>query len=592
MYLINKNYIIFLILLAVCFGIYSNTLQNDFIIDDIDLIVNNSYIKNIKFLPLLFITDFFHFSPYGKSSYYRPLTMLTFSLDYHLWNLNPFGYHLTNIILHATVALLFYIFIYNLFSDRQIALFSALIFTMHPIYANLIAYLPCRGDILAVLFILITVITFLKFLHNENIALLSLSLISYSCALLSRENAILFPFLLLLLMCISSKKKALIVKYDLLFIIVTCFYLLLRIEANISFPHFLKISFPLKLWLINFVHMIKEYLVIFFIPTQLRIIRIIPFVKNASFLDIVPFVMFIASMALLIKKRFAFRRQLLFLLLWFALAIMPLAKLMFYYSRQGLAMFEHWFYLPSLALCALLGYIFSRIYSIRKSISIMIFTSVCIFYTYNVFDTNSRWENNQFFFDYLMPLEPSCNMIKFNRAKILAKNKKFDEAIEEFGKILRSEPNAWDVYFELGNMYFLNREFNKALENYQRAIEINPNSDLAYLNIGVTQIYMEEYGNAFNNIMKALEINPNMWLAYFYLGNMLQKDNQYNETILAYHKVIELNPDFIDTYINLGIAYGNNNEIKEAIKEWKKALNLDPKNSSAKNLIEKASKLK
>jgi hypothetical protein len=149
---------------------------------------------------------------------------------------------------------LFFVFISHLFSERKIALFSALLFALHPIYANLIAYLPSRGDILAVLFILIALITFLKSLSHQDLAPLCLSLTSYFCALLSRENAILLPFLLLLFTNIHNKKKALVVKYDLLFIVVTFFYLLLRIGANISFPDFNCL--PLKFWLINFAHVV------------------------------------------------------------------------------------------------------------------------------------------------------------------------------------------------------------------------------------------------------------------------------------------------------------------------------------------------
>jgi hypothetical protein len=75
------------------------------------------------------------------------------------------------------------------------------------------------------------------------------------------------------------------------------------------------------------------------------VIRTIPFVKHATFLDVAPFVVLITSIALLIKKRIVFQRQLLFLLLWLAITILPLAKLMFYYTQQGLAVFEHWFYM-------------------------------------------------------------------------------------------------------------------------------------------------------------------------------------------------------------------------------------------------------
>ena len=99
-------YIHVILLILISLAVYANSLNNSFVWDDTSLIVNNAYIKNLIFVPKIFTTDLFH-TFHGKAhiTFYRPLQSLSFMLDYFSWHLNPFGYHLTNVILHILVAL-------------------------------------------------------------------------------------------------------------------------------------------------------------------------------------------------------------------------------------------------------------------------------------------------------------------------------------------------------------------------------------------------------------------------------------------------------------------------------------------------------
>ncbi len=95
---------VFLFFAFISLLLYANCLNGDFLMDDKILIVDNNYIKSIKTLPLLFATHVFNFSAYSFENthqYYRPLQALSFAFDYHIWKLRPFGYHLTNVIIHA-----------------------------------------------------------------------------------------------------------------------------------------------------------------------------------------------------------------------------------------------------------------------------------------------------------------------------------------------------------------------------------------------------------------------------------------------------------------------------------------------------------
>ncbi|MBI5750153.1 MAG: hypothetical protein HZA00_13630 [Nitrospinae bacterium] len=97
------------LILLISIAIYSNTLKNGFVYDDEVTVVNNTLIKNLDNLPKLFSrTDYFATS--GEMSY-RPVVTLTYFIDYAIYGLKPYGYHLTNLLLHAMNGVLLYIFL-------------------------------------------------------------------------------------------------------------------------------------------------------------------------------------------------------------------------------------------------------------------------------------------------------------------------------------------------------------------------------------------------------------------------------------------------------------------------------------------------
>src|SRR3989337_4426990 len=104
------------LILLISIAIYSNTLKNGFVYDDEFTIVNNTLIKNFSNISKLFTKEYFSTS--GEMSY-RPVVTLTYFLDYALYGIKPWGYHLTNLLLHAMNGVILYIFLTLLFKPSQ-----------------------------------------------------------------------------------------------------------------------------------------------------------------------------------------------------------------------------------------------------------------------------------------------------------------------------------------------------------------------------------------------------------------------------------------------------------------------------------------
>lgn len=228
-------------IILVSFVIYKDILHYTFIGSDAITFVDTSRIKSFKDIIRIFSEAVFEgtsFSNFGK--FYRPLLVLYYGLDYYIWQLNPFGYHLTDLILHIAVSILVFYFVLSLTNGKQVlAWMSAIIFTIHPIHIKILPLTASsRQESTFTLFMLLSFVMFFKY-HGvlpRKSRYLVLSFFCYLLALGFKESAIMFlPLLLIYLMVFtdsrekSAKQKIIMAtKQCLPFIMVTLIYIAWR----------------------------------------------------------------------------------------------------------------------------------------------------------------------------------------------------------------------------------------------------------------------------------------------------------------------------------------------------------------------------
>ena len=179
---------------------YSFTATDTLTLIDVNRIQTPEKIIEIFNSPLLDGTSF-----EAHRLFYRPITSLTYSLDYFSWGLNPFGYHLTDLVLHMLVCVLvFYTLLVLTNGRKSVSWMSAVIFAIHPILVENVPAISRRQDTLAALFLLISLLLFLSAQKRQGGSLSALSLVAYCLALGSKETAILLPALLFVYLFISA----------------------------------------------------------------------------------------------------------------------------------------------------------------------------------------------------------------------------------------------------------------------------------------------------------------------------------------------------------------------------------------------------
>lgn len=200
--LADRN-ITILLLLGVVSLVYSNSIFNGFVWDDEPLILE----KRAYFSDPASVADIV-VSPdqalnEGATPYYRPITTLTYFLDYHVWKGEPYGYHLENLLLHGSVVLLLYFLICNAFHSHVLALFTSLLFAVHPVNAEAVNFISARNNLLCALFMLASLFT----VNRKGFHWVLLFSLTSFFSLLSKEPAVVMPFFLVSLKVLSGEEK-------------------------------------------------------------------------------------------------------------------------------------------------------------------------------------------------------------------------------------------------------------------------------------------------------------------------------------------------------------------------------------------------
>jgi tetratricopeptide (TPR) repeat protein len=176
-----------ILLLIITILSYLPAFQNGFVYDDHYQIEKNPYIRDFSQLKILLTKDVWYFSPATKSNNYRPVSTLSYLLIHQLFGFNPVAYHSANLLFYiVTVLVVWRIFLH--YVSPLSAFLGGLLFAVHPVHVECVAWIGGSHDILCGLFLFTSL---LLYLQKRNI----LSLITFALALFSKETALAFPLI-------------------------------------------------------------------------------------------------------------------------------------------------------------------------------------------------------------------------------------------------------------------------------------------------------------------------------------------------------------------------------------------------------------
>jgi tetratricopeptide (TPR) repeat protein len=589
--IVHMSLIILLGLLA-----YSNTFHASFVFDDTNNIVENYLIKDISNIPSSFIN--IGDAPISA----RPLTAATFALNYYLGGLNTTGYHIVNLLLHVANGILLYFLImitagYLDHTDKKktglVALFSSLIFIVHPVQTESVTYIVSRSVLLSTFFFLLGIILFTKAVGTEGkrkILYITALFITSLLGIASREEFFIFPVMLILydLYFISKQDiKEVLRNYKIhLLVISTLGYVLYIVLSHNYGEHAgfgVKSFTPLEYLMTQFnVHW--TYIRLLFLPISQNLDYDYPIAK--TLFELPTFISFIGYTGLWGTGIYLYRKKpvISFCILWFVIALFPTSGFMPIID----VIFEHRLYLPSMgAFIALTSAVFlstyRNSYSLIRMVFIPLLTSIVIVFAIATYTRNVVWQDDLSLWQDTMKKSPEKARPYFglgvaynNLGNIHSDERNLDLALQMYQTALNLKPDYAEAYYNIGNIHSDGRNLDLALQMYQTALNLKPDYAEAYYNIGTVYEKQGRLDDAMNSYIRAVSINPDMSKSYHNIGYLKYKNGNYEEAIQYFKKAVKKDSRYGRAFNMLGLSYTETEQYDLALENFDKAIALEP----------------
>ena len=500
-----------------------------------------------------------------KEQDYWPVTYSMLWKEWRLWERNPTGYHVTNLILHLVESLLIWIILRKLCIPG--AFLAALLFAVHPVNVESVAWISSRKNLLAMLFFLLSILWYLKslsrfspFSPTSHSYYYWLSLAAFLLAMLSKGSVAVLPVLLLGIVWWLRPVKW----WDLLHILPFFMVAVILTGVNIWFQThgdpeevFRTASFIERLLSAGVA--VWFYLYKAILPFDLAFVYPMWPIVVDNMLWWLPLLAALAVTVLLWWYRKSWSRPFLFAWGFFCVALAPVLGFTdIGYMRFSLVA-DRYQHIAIIAVIALLSALWSVWYrqaqrtERRAAIAIAVVTvSALVFLTC---EQSKYYHDEVTLYRFALKKNPECWMIHNNLGFILAQAGHETEALEHFQQSVQWNPDYPISRDNLGNLLFRAGRFEEAEQHLHEALRKKSKYPEAHYNLGNVLLKLDRLPEALDNFQKAVEDDPDYFDAHYVLGLALLGTKRNKEAIEHFQHLLRLRPKYADAYFKIALAY-------------------------------------
>ncbi|MBD3320117.1 MAG: tetratricopeptide repeat protein [Chitinivibrionales bacterium] len=522
------------------------------IYDDYEYVVENEYVNSgISFSNIRWAFFSFH------SANWHPLTWISHMLDCQLYGLQPGGHHLSNLIIHTLNVLLLFMFLSTATGATVRSCLVALLFAIHPVHVEPVAWIAERKELLSTFFGLASCIAYTGYIKSSRKFPYVASILFFMFALMSKAMLVTLPFLLLLFDLWPLKRVAI----D---------------GLKHSGPGTRTIS-PAKC-----------------------IVEKIPYFVFSAFSSIITLVSQGQSRAIAPAEHLPILTRCAHAVTSYARYLYTLAwplKLAVFYPHEGMPspamlvssivlltiittisilsfkkhpwIFTGWFWylgtlVPVIGIIQVGGQAFADRYAYVPAIGIYIIFFWTIYLLYH---------KNKYFQRLLLPLGAAiCLILAIQTRRQLSFWK---NSITLFEHAVEVTENNYFAHYNLGLSHSFNQEYQKAAQYYTLSIQIKPTLD-AINNLGVAHLNMGNYSRAVKVFEKLLALDSTYIEGYYNIGNAYYYRGMHDSAKVFFRKTLTRSPTYYKALNNLGVIYLGEKKYPAAIACFNKSLKLNP----------------
>ena len=514
-------------------------------------------------------------------SNYHPLTVASLALNYSISGLDPTSYFVLNLLLHLTNTALVFYFIWLISGKRLwVAAFSAIVFGIHPMHVESVAWVSERKDVLYTLFFLLSLIRYWRFLTTKKNKDLIWCFLFFGLSLLSKPAAIILPLILFLLdywYGRSFKARNIIEKIP--FLILSAFFafytVLLQSKTAIASLDF----YPLwtRFFFATYTSMI--YSVRFFVPYPLSAFHPFPVTKHLGLPILLSPIFIVALLVLMWFKRK--NKLIIFSILFFIINLILVLQII---SIGGTLLAERYTYVPYIGLAFLIGMLLDK-YSTPANKYILwgIPAAVLVVFAVMTFQRTKVWKNSDTLWTNVIKHFPNASVARNNRANHLIRvsantsdkekqNELLQRALADCNVTLKGALNHARAYENRQNIYLRLNKDSLALADATSLIKIEPRNRLGYYTKGAVYMRFNMPDSSIMYFNKCLEIDPNTDFALNNRGSLLFNHyKKYREAMADFTKAIQINPQG-DYFLNRSYCHYQLGEIELAKNDARTAM--------------------
>jgi len=581
------------------FLVFMPALKNGFVSwDDLDNIVVNQKFRGLGWEQFRWMFTTFHMGPY------QPLSWLTYDLDYLFWGVQPFGYHLTNIFLHAMNALVFCLLFARLLllgagpgagRDRTgvalAAAFAALFFSVHPLRVESVSWVTERRDVLFGLFYLLALLWYVRPRPDEggrggraNL----MPLAAFFLSLLAKGMAISLPIVLVVLdfyplrrlpqnprQWLSGESRAVWLEKIPYFALAAVFgaagYFgqahagaLTNYQGSGSRAAQILFATGFYIWKTLIPLALSP---LYQLPAGFGLTSLSPLLGGALAL---------AATLWAVAER---KRRPVVPALWicYLAALAPVSGIV-KFGAQAAA--DRYTYLPCMTLAMLAGAGFwacrrSSVQFLRDSCTALAGLVIAVLILLSL-RQEKVWLNSEALWRQTLAVNPEIAVAHSNLGAILTGQGKADEAFRHYAEAVRIDPASPAANNNLGYAFAVKGDYNEAIRYYKAALQIKPELTDAHFNLALALTAQGKLDEAVLHYREALRLKPDDNRTHLKLSVPLMLQGKFDEALAHCREAARLAPDDPEAYYNMGLIFSSQRKLDEAAASYSEALRIDP----------------
>jgi tetratricopeptide (TPR) repeat protein len=592
------------ILALLIFASYIPVWQNEFVWDDKPYIILSDMVTKFDLKAI--------FTEYAVGNYH-PFTMLSLAIEYALVKDQTWLYHLDNLILHTVNSWFVFKLIQKLNNNFLVSLFTAVLFAIHPLHVESVAWAAERKDVLYTFFLFLSLWFYLKLMDTKENKWYVVSLLLFIASCMSKGMAVVLPAILIATDYCFLKKPInlqLFLNKAPYFAITLIFAYMAthaQKDAGADATSVISNAYTLGERILMSCYAFCFYWVKTIIPFKLFAFYPYPGKPNGNLPAI--YSMGFLGMLLIVGAILWFGRK--DKRIWWAGAFFLIAVstvLQFPFPVGSAIVADRYYYLSSVGPLFILGLLFAKFYQKTKA-ALPIFAIVALGLCGLSFKQAGTWKNGLTLFKDADKEFPNDAMILSNLGWHYLENKEFPVSKQY---LMRADDGGFkngDVCRTIGSMYLDEGDPKTAIKYFEKALQYLPKTNrtnwlfaTAYYKMNdmpnAERYYREtvtnepengEYWNSFGLALtgtnkldearsafdKAIKLKPDLWDAYLNHSFTYRKESKFEQELKELDGLIAKNPDYLTAYRNAGVTFVDLKQNDKAIEYWQKAAQKD-----------------